>query len=147
MTVISKSLIDPRNLSLALIGIGGTPLVIGIINLNWILILAGMVILTIGILVLFFGKSTFSVAYNNKSETFTLSSRQANLTVNKPDVLDVRQRFTFFQLMWPLPRPYYYVLKAKNDKSYKFVIWSNQPNLKSNYKMLERSVATWNKNS
>lgn len=149
MRTISKSVVDPRNLSFVLIGIGGTPLVLGIISLNWILILSGIGILAVGILVLFFGKSTYKVNYDNRSEEFTLSSRQDNLIVSKKDVLSVKGRFTISQIWWPFPRLYFYVLTVKNElgkkKRYRFVIWSNQPNLKSNYEMLERSVASWNK--
>ncbi len=149
MTVISKSTIDTRTISMVLFGIGGTPTLLGIIGLNLAVLFSGIGIISIGLLIFFFGKSTYSVSYDEKSERFILNSRQDSVTINKSDVISVKKRITFFQTWWPLNRHYYYTLTAKNKLGkkthYRFVIWSNQPGLKLNYDMLKRSVESWTK--
>lgn len=149
MTIISKSTIDTRTISMVLFGIGGTPLLLGIIGWNLVVLFSGIAIISVGLLIFFFGKSTYSVSYDEKSEHFILDSRQDSITIDKSDVLSVKKRITFFQTWWPLPRHYYYALTAKNKlgqmTSYRFVIWSDQPGLKLNYNMLKRSVESWTK--
>lgn len=147
MTIISKSTIDTRAVSVVLFGIGGTPLLLGIIGMNLAVLFSGIGIVSIGLLFLFFGKSTYKASYDEKSKHLLLNSRQDSITINNSNVISVKKRFTLFQIWWPFPRPYYYVLNTTNSagiaKRYNFVIWSNQLNLKANYDRLQRSIETW----
>lgn len=147
MTTISKSIIDTRTQSLILFGLGATPLVMGIISMQLVVILTSVGIIIAGLFLYFFGQSTYKVVYDEKSQHFNLSNRKESIMIKKNDVLDVQKKITFLQTWWPLPRHYYYTLTAKNESGkklrYRFVIWSNQPNLLKSYAMLSRSVEKW----
>lgn len=147
MTTISKSTIEPRTQSLFLFGIGSTALVLGIISMQLVVILVSVGILLAGFLLYFFGKSTYKVVYDEKSQYFNLSNRKETIIIQKKDVIEVQKNLTILQTWWPLPRHYYYSLTAKNEAGkkmrYRFVIWSNQSNLLKSYAMLSRSVEKW----
>jgi hypothetical protein len=147
MTEISKSVFDPRNVALVLFGIGGTTLALGILSLNWWVLISGAAVISFGTIILFGTRSTYKIVYDNKAELFTLNSRKHNFQVRKNQVLDVDRRFTPLQLIWPFPRPYYHVLAAKSDdgkmEKYGFIIWSNEKLLIGHYKMMKRSVDAW----
>jgi hypothetical protein len=144
MTVISQSVVDPRNFALILFAIGGSVFSLGVLKLDFIISLAGFGIVAIGALLYFLGKSTYKVTYHQQSGDFELNNRKESLIINKSAVQGVEKRITFFQTWWPLPRHYYYVLKTKNElgkkANYRFVIWSSEPNILRNYGMLRRSV-------
>lgn len=112
-------------------------------------ILTSLGIILVGLPLYFFGKSTYTVSYDEKAEHFNLTNPKESVIIKKNDVLDVHKNITVFQTWWPLPNHYYYILTVNNEVGkklrFRFVIWSNQPQLLKNYERLARSVAKWNK--
>lgn len=147
MTIISKSIIDTRTLALVLFGIGPLPFIFGLISFQFVVFLAGLGILLTGLLFYFFGRCSYTVSYDEQAEHFNIANRKEHVVIKKNDVIRVREHFTLLQSNWPFPSYYYHTLIVKNHEGkksrYRFVIWSNEPELLKNYERLARSIDHW----
>ena len=138
MKIIAASTWDLRIVAFVLFGLTFFPLFFGLISLERTVLLPGLGMLLVSTLLYFFGSCTYTISYDEEAGLFTIVNRKERVTINKKNVLAVRQRLTIFQSHWPLPSRYHYVLIVRNQNGkkslYRFVIWSDEPVLLKNYR-------------